>query len=343
MKDFKAIENLFECKRCKSDLEYNNDKFECKKCNTCYPIIDGIPRFVDESFYQLNEINDDIERKTKNYFGFEWDYFKDWGYIKDEDVPEGKLEQYLGGRESDRKLTYDSKCRLTDDEIKNKVVLDAGCGNGRYTYETRLRGDDSSIIIGVDIGYGSVQSSYDNTKEFDNVFIIQGSLFDLPFKNNVINSCFSNGVLMHTGNMHAAFNEVCRTIKPKGIFVAHVYGKLNPLWEFNDWWIRKITTKLSIEKGMKFAKAMANISRVINKIPYGFDIANLVFRIQPSVHHMFDWYSAPTASHHTYKELEDLYVKNNFRLLDNMKEKLQKHSNIIVKPWAVNLKGMKLK
>lgn len=341
MKDFKRIEPLLQCVKCNSNIKFIDEKFLCDSCSKEYPIIDGIPRFVEETFYQLNENNDDIENKTKNYFGFEWDYFKDWGYIKDEDVPREKVEYYLGGRVSDRKATYDSKCRLDSSEIKNRVVLDAGCGNGRYTFETRLRGDENSIIIGVDIGYGSVKSSYENTKAFDNVFILQGSLFNLPFKDNVIDSCFSNGVLMHTGNMHKAFNEICKKIKIKGIFVTHVYGKLNPIWEFNDWWIRKITTKLSIEKGIKFAEKMAKISRVINKLPYGFHISNLILRIQPSVHHMFDWYSAPTASHHTYDELNQLYKKNNFTVLDNVEQKSQKHSNLIVRPWAINLKAIK--
>lgn len=340
MKNYSKLLNLIKCLDCNNELKFFDQNFICTKCENVYPIINGIPRFVDKKFFKLNDDNINIENKTKNYFGYEWDYFKRWGFIDDNLINKYNGE-YSGGTVNDRKKAFKYKCRLDSSELNNKIVLDCGCGNGRYTYEARLKGNDNSLIIGLDIGYGSVKSAYENTREFDNILIIQCSLFNLPFKDNVIDSAFSNGVLMHTGNAQKVFNEISRTIKRNGVFVAHLYGKLNPIWEFNDYWIRKITTKLSIEKGIKLAKILTKLSRVINKFPRGFDIANLFFRIQPSVIHMFDWYCAPIATHHTYIELSNWYKKNNFKILDNLYDKKQQQKNFFKRPWAINLKGKK--
>ncbi|HOT44543.1 MAG TPA: methyltransferase domain-containing protein [Spirochaetota bacterium] len=337
MNKFSKIESLLKCLKCNHDLHYEFERFTCKNCAAEFPIIDNIPRFVPENFWNLDQGSATIQEKTKNYFGFQWDYFKDWGFIKDKDVPENEIDLYRGGRISDRKSAFETKCRLSNSELgKNNVILDAGCGNGRYTYEAATRG--TGLVIGIDVGYGSVTSAYHNTKELNNVIIMQCDLFNLPFKDNVFTGCFSNGVLMHTGNASKAFDEISRTIKPEGVFVAHLYNRLNPIWEFNDHIIRFVTTRLSISVNLKFAKFMSALSKKINMLPKGFERINYFFRLQPSIIHMHDWYSAPIATHHTYKELAGWFKKNNFRILDEIPER-----GLWKQPWAINLKGVKQK
>ena len=337
MKNWEKVENLLKCFKCGCQLTFGNNNFRCNHCKAIYPIVDGIPRFVPENFWKLGDDNSSIQEKTKNYFGFEWDYFNDWGFIEDTEENLNNVELY-GGLVAHRKAAFASKCRMTQDDLKlGNIILDAGCGNGRYTYEAGLNAN--GFVIGVDIGYGSVKSAFNNCKDLDNVFIIQASLFELPFKDNVIDSCFSNGVLMHTGNAKNAFMEIARTIKPEGCFVAHLYRKLNFVWEINDYMIRFITTKLSIEHNLKFAKIMAKLSKKINKFNRGFKRINLFLRLQPTVHHMFDWYSAPIATHHTDSELRYWFKQANFEVLDKPGKKY-KWNHI---PWAVNVKGRKIK
>jgi len=335
MGNLAQIENLLQCLECRADLYYTTEAFVCNECSTQYKIIDGIPRFVPDSYLQFDTQANTIQEKTKNYFGFEWDYFKDWGFIKDDEVPEDQQEIYHGGMESHRKQTFNSKCRMTEEDLASgKVILDAGCGNGRYTYEAGSRA--KGLVIGIDIGYGSVSSAYTNTEELENVIIMQGNLLDLPFKDGVINSAFSNGVLHHTGDTEKAFNEVARTVATHGVFVAHVYHKLNPIWEFNDYIIRSITTRLSVSANLRLAKILARLAHYVSKIPRGFKTANLFIRLQPTVHHMYDWYSAPIATHHTFEELAGWFLDNNFDLSDPVPARRGfKH------PWACNLKGMK--
>jgi SAM-dependent methyltransferase len=333
------LRNLTEylcCIGCLGKLEYEESAFSCTRCKESYPIVDDIPRFVPESYYSLRGGRGNIEERTKDYFGYEWDYFDKWGFIVDEDVPQGREIEFHGGTVSATKRAFDSKCRLTNEELTGgKIVLDAGCGNGRYTHEVASRG--SALIFGVDIGYGSVQSAKRNNKNKPNVFIIQASLLRLPFKSKVIDSCFSNGVLMHTGNAEQAFYEIARTIKNGGSLVVHLYHKLNPIWEFNDRCIRSITTRMSIENNMKLASVLARVSQLLDRIPYALKVLNLFFRLQPTVIHMYDWYSAQEATHHTYPELANWFVNAGFIVEDNVPQ----HVSRIWTPWGFNLKGFK--
>jgi len=329
------IIDLLCCLECKGNLSLTEKYLECKECRERYPIINGVPRFVPESFYDLGSQNNCIEEKTKNYFGYEWDHFNRWGFIRDEDIPFEKKNEFFGGTVSARKSAFDSKCRMSANDMgEGKIILDAGCGNGRYTYEASLRAD--GIVIGVDLGYGSVKSAYENNKEQDNVIILQASLFNLPFKNSIIDACFSNGVLMHTGDTKRAFSEVARTIKKEGVFIVHVYHKLNPVWEFNDKLIRVVTTRLDIDTNLKFAKILSKCAQKISGFPNLLSVINLFFRLQPTIIHMYDWYAAPAASHHTYKELESWFCENGFFVNDSLPE-----IGLIMRPWAVNLRGKK--
>jgi SAM-dependent methyltransferase len=332
----RRIEDIISCLKCRNDIRYRENSFHCTACTHTYSVVNGIPRFVPQDYWKFSKDNSDLAKKTKNYFGFEWDYFKDLGFIPDDEVPPDEDEKYHGGLISHRVKTFDVKCRLSESDLgREKVVLDAGCGNGRYTYEAAVRGE--SLVIGVDIGYGAVKSAYENNKSNKNVVIIQADLFNLPFKDEVFDACFSNGVLMHTGDATKAFSEISRTIKEKGVFVVNVYHKLNPIWEFNDRVFRKFTTELSVENILRFSKAISSLSRVINRVPYGFQLANLVLRIQPTMHHMFDWYSAPVATHHTYDEVAGWFRENGFALLEKIPQ-----FGFWSRPWAVNLKGVKV-
>lgn len=333
------LSNIVKCLNCQSDLDFAKNSFVCKQCGSEYHIVDGIPRFVPEKYWKLNDAAENVQELTNKYFGFEWDYFSDWGFIKDEDVPQEKKDIYHGGTVNARKSAFLLKCKMNEDDLsEEKIVLDAGCGNGRYTYEASLQG--KGLIIGADIGYGSVKSAYKNTLGRDNVLIIQADLLNLPFKDKVVDSCFSNGVLMHTGDAKKAFSEVARTIKSSGVFVAHVYNKLNPIWEFNDMVARFFTTKMSISSNIRLAKFLSKLSRIVNRLPNGFNFVNYFFRLQPSEIHMFDWYAAPYASHHKIEELQSWFDDNGFNLkeADINEYKKQKFFD---RPWAVNLKGTK--
>jgi len=349
---------------CKEEAKIKDGVFVCKNCHNNYFLIDYVPRFLpvdviaksdifadfvskyDERLEQMDVslsksktgfIEDDyqIRLKTIEYFGYEWKKFINWGWLEEDDIPKEERIKYDGGFVSNTISAFKSKSLMTGEDLSSgKLVLDAGCGNGRFSNQAANYGAE---VIGADIGTGTVEAAYENTKEMDNIHIIQGDLFKLPFKKNIFDTAFSIGVLMHTGDAYRAFKSIASHIKTGGVFTAHVYHKLNPVWEINDFLLRKITTNMSVENNVKFANFMSKLGKLLSKMGL-FNIANIFVRIQPTLIHMYDWYSAPIATHHTYGEVKRWYIENNFEILMTNESELQL---LFIKPWSLTVKGTK--
>lgn len=49
------ILDILVCIKCKDKLIKNEDNLECHSCKIYYPIVDSIPRMVEEAIKPLNE------------------------------------------------------------------------------------------------------------------------------------------------------------------------------------------------------------------------------------------------------------------------------------------------
>lgn len=133
------IHELLRCPSCKEgDLAVNHQTYICDHCGDEFKKFENIPRFVkDEAWFEINEEDRSLTEKTKNYFGFEWEYFENWGFIDDELLKPQELDKYEGGTIRHRKGAFTAKCRIEKKDISDgKIILDAGCGNGRYSRNT---------------------------------------------------------------------------------------------------------------------------------------------------------------------------------------------------------------
>lgn len=226
-----------------------------------------------------------LQEKTIESFGFEWKKWNRFGWENRESLEKTKA-------------IFDYKVMFKPEEIRGKLLLDAGCGNGRYT---KIASDYGAISVGVDLSE-AVDEAFKNLGVYKNIHFVQGDLFKLPFKKNLFDFIFSNGVLMHTGNAKKAFISLTRHLNEDGVISIHLYHKGNLIYEFNDWWLRSITTRLPLNATYIVSKILAGIARALPKklVMYGL---NSIFRIEPHEHYVFDWYTAPIATHHTYKEV----------------------------------------
>jgi len=345
----------------KAEVEIKDGIFICPNCDHYYFLIEYIPRFlppdvikrsdywanfigkyrervakldIPSSKKETNSMKEDdyqIQLRTIEYFGYEWGKFMNWGWLEEDDIaPEDRIK-YMGGFVSNTISAFKTKSLLNGNDLaRGKLILDAGCGNGRFSNQAAAYGAE---VIGVDIGTGAVEAAYQNTRERDNIHVIQGDLFKLPFKKNLFDTAFSIGALMHAGDAYQAFKSIISHIKVGGVFTTHVYQKLNPIWEINDLVLRKITTNMSIESNLKFANFMSKLGRLLWQMKL-LNVANLFIRVQPTLIHMYDWYSAPIATHHTYDEVKNWYVENGFEIL--MTNETDSH---LIKPWGLTVKG----
>lgn len=124
--------------------------------------------------------------------------------------------------------------------VKNRKILDLGCGTGRHSSILKKRGAN---VCGLDLSPKMIEVAKSEIKDVD--FKV-GSVYKLPFKSNFFDIVVSGLVVGHFKNLDRAFNEIHRVLKNNGIFVfsttnpilgisRHIKGKSRLYRKFGDY------------------------------------------------------------------------------------------------------------
>jgi SAM-dependent methyltransferase len=134
-----------------------------------YPIINGIPRFVKNEAYSSN-------------FGYQW---KRWPRVQFDDQNINK-PMHRHTPNMFKNITKFSKKKLN-----GKIVLDLGCGSGRFTDVAVGMG---ALVITLDYSFAIDAAKSNFLKKGSNILFIQGDALKLPIKEGTIDYCLSIGV-----------------------------------------------------------------------------------------------------------------------------------------------------
>ncbi|MDA2923053.1 class I SAM-dependent methyltransferase [Acidobacteria bacterium AH-259-L09] len=229
-------------------------------------------------------------RRTAQSFGWEW--------------TQGWNKSTLGSDSIDleiEKTQFLEKTRTQPPDLEGKVVLDAGCGFGRYSYVARSMG---AQVVSVDVS-NAVESAQRNLEGLGDCLVVQADLFSLPVAPSSFDFIFSLGVLHHTIDACGAFLNLVRLLRPGGEIAIWVYRRESPERELVFNRIREITLKLPYDTLLKVSEILALIAQSPalpaeskNRIP-----------ISSLGHNNFDWYSCPIRDHFTPGEVQSWFHK----------------------------------
>ena len=164
-----------------------------------YPIVDGIPRFVDVEQYAAS-------------FGYEWNR---WPRVQFE-------SENVGTRMTGHTTRmWEAITALTEKQLDGKTIVEFGCGPGRFLDVVRRRGGRA---VGIDLSL-AVEAAGDNFAYDPNVLIVQGDILIPPFREQVFDGGFTIGVLHHTPNPLAGLKAMTPTIRSGGWVACSVYPK----------------------------------------------------------------------------------------------------------------------
>src|SRR3989442_10029269 len=103
-------------------------------------------------------------------------------------------------------------------DIRGKRVLDAGCGEGRYSRYLKHNG---ARVVGID---GSEKLlTYARERDPDMDFRVADLLDRLDFANESMDAIVSLGVLMSLPELDTFLSESCRILKKQGVLVISVH------------------------------------------------------------------------------------------------------------------------
>lgn len=221
-----------------------------------YPVLGAVPRLVPNAildfyrFFEQNRVkiprtiwstnfakeNQKLlnkmlkkQMRTQDSFTLEWSFQgaeqKTWGFAP---------------RERAERIVYKS-LQMTAEDCKDKLLLDAGCGNGILTSEL---GDFFETVIGMDLGLSVVEAHQANL--FENVHFIQADLINPPIKFQSIDVLISAGVLHHTPNTELAFSCLTPLVKRKGRCYVWLYKPERDLHHQIMIRLRKVFSRLPL-------------------------------------------------------------------------------------------------
>src|SRR4051812_45721078 len=96
---------ILRCTSCQSRLAQQEEALVCTNCARIYPFVKGIVRFVDKEHYAGS-------------FGFQWHRFA----TTQIDTPQSVRSEQ----------DFQRRTGLTPQDLNGKLVLDVGCGMGRF-------------------------------------------------------------------------------------------------------------------------------------------------------------------------------------------------------------------
>ncbi|MBI4196756.1 MAG: methyltransferase domain-containing protein [Deltaproteobacteria bacterium] len=210
---------IMACPECSGELRLavergnlaliENGSLTCQICLAVFPIRDDIP------FFKPQVSHAGVRNQQETYSTW-WDDYHDEQSIVDE---------------AHRPFFYNS-LRIQAEEFEGKVILDGGCGNGRFSYVvSHYR---PKLLISFDISSGLLHAKRTITARCPEarVAYVQGDLTRPPFKKSVFDIVFSWGVTHHTPDTAQTVSTLSSLVRPGGLMGVYVY-EFHPLYGFN--------------------------------------------------------------------------------------------------------------
>lgn len=202
------------------------NKYICE--NSVAEVVADIPRFAKDGSYA-------------SLFGDQWKQYK-----------KTQLDSYSGSPITENRL---NRC-LGDlkDKLKDKLVLEAGCGAGRFTEVLLKKG---ARLVSSDLS-SAVEVNAENFPLSDHHLVIQADINDMPFADESFDVVVCLGVIQHTSDTEKTIEDLYKLVKKGGTLVIDHYTydrsnyfRLAPLYRRM---LRKKTAAYTIPYTQKLVK-----------------------------------------------------------------------------------------
>ncbi len=273
----------------------------CNNCDAEFSIVNGVPKL----FTKTNSKRIDSAKRGFGYLFRLWNKGT-FGY-----------DSLYGQDEEDEEKAFLGSLSLKPQDLKNKIILDAGCGTGRLTL--KIAHFSPKLVIGMDIQDSLTELPLQNKLQ-DNIEYLQGDLVKLPFKENQFDLVWCDGVLPYTYDYKRALQRLVRALKKGGKIYIWVYDsklkskmqKISELfpksYKYPKWLILLLARLLGLLI-FSIDKSAALIKNQSVKTPY-----------QTRCFMFFDMLSQRYKTYFSHKQVQRLCLENNLNIKKTIRE-----------------------
>jgi len=197
--------------------------------------------------------------------------------------------------------------------LKNKKILDVGCGTGEKTCFLAYSGGK---VIGIDLSLSSLKKAKNLAKKFriNNVTFVRANLMQFELKKNVFDYIVCDGVLHHLSNPYKGLVNLSKTIKKDGYIILGLYNYYSSL-------------------GIRFKRKL--ISLLGNDKEQKIKIANFLFNKNKTLSNsnriwIADQYINPNEIYFSFHTIVKWFELNNFEYISSFPPiEIEDYINII--------------
>ena len=253
----RSLLDILACPVCRGPLECRasaaavDDVLEgtltCPRCRT-FPIRNGVPRFTDDDDYATS-------------FGIQWNRFRTT-----------QLDSASGTDLSAAR--FFAETGWSREWLAGKLVLDAGCGAGRFM---EVAAGCGACVVGLDLS-SAVDAAAANVASFRHAHVVQASLYQLPFRRGVFDAAYCIGVLQHTPDPPRTLAALPPALKDGGRLAIVAYERKRWTRWHSKYLLRPLTTRMTKTALLRAIQLAMPILFAATEVLFRLPVAGRVFR-----------------------------------------------------------------
>ena len=256
---------------------------------------------------------DHDQERTKSAYGLQWNRFR------------------IIRPEEDR-ATFANRTGFTAGDLRGALVLDGGCGMGRYL---RVAAEAGARVVGMDLSQ-AVVAARDLTRDWPDVQVLRGDLLRPPFAEGTFDLIYSLGVLDHTPDPRAAFLALARLLRPGGRIAVWVYPRERPALEWVMNAHRAVSRRLPLGTLVFLSRVMAPVGglkrrlmaspvRPVARLGVALNVLTIGVSMHPDpevrVCDTLDWYAPKFLTRHTVEEVAGWFAEAGLTDVENLSQR----------------------
>lgn len=215
-------------------------ELRCAACQRGWPIVRGIPRFVDPENYAAS-------------FGLQWNKFR-----------REQLDRFNDTGLSTERLFNETG--WSAEWMSGRWILDVGCGAGRFLDVASTTGAN---VVGLDLS-SAVDAAAESLRDRANVHLVQASVYEMPFRRGAFDGAYCIGVIQHTPDPTRAVATLPTVVKPGGRIALTIYERRRYTKLYAKYLLRPLTRRVDKQRLLRGITAT---------MPLLFPLTEVLFRV----------------------------------------------------------------